>query len=206
MKITIPLVSVLVPAILGAMLVGCASSRTVTPQGNGYEEVSHPPMSTSETATTRDSFQYRAPNGKITRIWPSLYGVNEVVKENVAIFVGDVAYVSSDPENRKGIKPRLFAVKSPALPVDITDDVLWRWSKAWGKDYRLAQQRFTMVTPHEKNGRLELQLEFWSDEKSWPDMTTLQLDWSEVTDIMNDVQAKGKMRKDLRWGTSYIAK
>jgi hypothetical protein len=100
----------------------------------------------------------------------------------------------------------LFAVKSPALPVDITDEVLWRWSKAWGKDFAQAQQLFTLATPGEKDGRLELKLEFWTQAKNWPDTTTLQLEWGEVSAIMNETKAKGTVHKDLHWGTPYVAK
>ena len=42
------------------------------------------------------------------------------------IFVGDKAYLEPD----RVTHPRLFAVKSPELPLDITDEMLWRWSKA----------------------------------------------------------------------------
>ena len=191
---------------IGASLAGCASSRIVTPQGNGYEEVTHPRRSLDERADTRISFQYRAPDGKVIQIWPSLYGVRDVIHGDTAIFVGDMAYVSANPDDSKGLKPRLFAVKPPAPPLDITDEILWRWSKAWGKNYENAQQRFSLVTPGEKDGRLELQLDFWTDEKNWPDKTALQLDWDEVTNIMSDVRANGKRQKDLRWNTPYVAK
>jgi hypothetical protein len=193
-------------ALLCIGLAGCASTRTVTPLSNGYEEVSHPQLSMEGPADARISFQHRTPQGKITPIWPSLYGANSVIKGDLAIFVGDVAYVSPDPNDARGIRPRLFAVKSPALPVDITDDILWRWSKAWGKDFAKAQQRFSLAMPGEKDGRLDLQLEFWTDEKGWPDKTALQLDWNEVSDIMSEAQARGTRREDLRWGTPYIAK
>jgi hypothetical protein len=53
---------------------------------------------------------------------------------------------------------------------------------------------------------LELQLEFWTQEKDWPDKTTFQLNWSQVFDIMREVKEKGTLRKDPRWGTSYIEK
>ena len=172
--------------------------------GGGYEEESHPSRSTS--GDTRVSFQYRAPDGKITPIWPALYGVGEVIKGDVAIFVGEKAYVSPDPDDPRGTRPRLFAVRSPALPLDITDAVLWRWSKAAGKDFAKTVDRFSMVTPAEKNGQLELQLEFWTEEKDWPDKTTVQLGWNQVSDIMREVKAKGILRKDPRWGTSYIEK
>jgi len=184
-------------AILCIGLAGCASQGTVAPLSNGYEEVAYP---------TRVSFQYRAPDGKTTSIWPALYGVSEVIKGDVALFVGDKAYVSPDPDDPRGTKPRLFAVRSSGLPLDITDEVLWRWSKATGKDFAKAAQLFSLATPAEKNGQLELQLEFWTQEKDWPDKTTFQLDWNQVSDIMRAVKEKGTVHNDLRWGTPYIEK
>jgi hypothetical protein len=193
-------------AILCAGLAGCMTPNPVAPLGGGYEEKGHPNRSSPDPADTRVSFQYRAPDGKVTLIWPSLYGVGEVIKGDVAIFVGDKAYVSPDPNDPRGTKSRLFAVRSPALPLDITDEVLWRWSKATGKDFTKTLDRFSMVTPAEKNGQLEVQLEFWTQEKDWPDKTTLQLDWNQVSDIMREVMEKGTLHKDPRWGTPYIEK
>jgi hypothetical protein len=192
---------------LCAVLAGCVSPHPVAPLGNGYEEVGHPTRaSINQPEITRISLQYRRPDGRTIPIWPSLYGVGEVVKGDVAIFVGDKAYVQPDADNPRGTKPRLFAVKSPSLPLDITDGVLWRWSKATGKDFAKAGQLFSLVTPTEKNGQLELQLEFWTEEKDWPDKTKLQLDWNQVSDIMREVKEKGTVHKDLRWGTPYIGK
>src|ERR1017187_7081333 len=86
---------------------GCETHKIVAPLGNGYEEVTHPSRATTdETDLTRISFEYRGSDGKTILIWPSLYGVNEVVKGNLAIFVGDVSYVEGDS---KGTWPRLFA-------------------------------------------------------------------------------------------------
>jgi hypothetical protein len=193
-------------AILCAGLAGCMTPNPVAPLGGGYEEKNHPNRSTTAPADTRVSFQYRGPNGRTTLIWPSLYGVGEVVKGDVAIFVGDKAYGQPDSDDPRGTKPRLFAVKSPGLPLDITDEVLWRWSKATGKDFAKAAQLFSLATPAEKNGQLELQLEFWTEERDWPDKTTFQLDWNQVSDIMREVKEKGVMHKDPRWDTPYIEK
>jgi len=195
-------------AMLCVVLAGCVSHHpVVVPLANGYEEVAHPTRaSMSQHETTRISFLYRAPNGKVTLIWPSLYGVGEVIKGDVAIFVGDKAYVSPDPDDPRGTKPRLFAVRSPALPLDITDEVLWRWSKASGKDFAKAVQLFSLVTPEVMNGQLGLQLEFWTEEKDWPDKSTVLLGWDQVSDIMREVKEKGVVHKDLRWGTPYIEK
>ncbi len=197
MKLIKNLVFQLPVAVLCIVLGGCASKGTVAPLSNGYEEVVRP---------ARTGLQYRTPDGKITPIWPALAGVSEVIKGDVVIFVGDKAYVSSDPDDPRGTKPRLFAVRSPALPLDITDVVLWRWSQATGKDFEKTLDQFSMVTPAEKNGRLELQLEFWTQERDWPDKTTVQLDWNEVFDIMRAIAEKGALHKDLRWGTPYIEK
>ena len=194
-------------AMLCAGLAGCVSQNPVAPLSNGYEEVAHPTRaSVSQPETTRISFQYRSPKGRTILIWPSLYGVNEVVKGDLAIFVGDKAYVSPNPDDPRGAKPRLFAVRSPGLPLDITDEVLRQWSKASGKDFDQARAIFSLMIPEEKNGRLELHLEFWTQARDWPDKTAFQLDWNQVFDIMREVKAKGVERKDVRWGTSYIEK
>ena len=181
---------------------GCETQKIVAPLGNGYEEVTHPSRATSdETDLTRISFQYRGSDGKTILIWPSLYGVQEVVKGDLAIFVGDVSYVEGDS---KGTWPRLFAVQSPALPMDITDEVLRRWSRSAGRDFRQTSNKFSLVTPMERNGRLELQLEFNAEGNDWPDRAVLQLDWNEVTDIMRTVKAKGAVTKDLKQHTPFI--
>ena len=196
-------------AMLCVGLAGCVSPHhpVVTPVGNGYEEVAHPTRaSMSQPETMRISFLYRAPDGKITLIWPSLYGVGEVIKGDVAIFVGDKAYVSADPNDLRGIKPRLFAVRSPALPLDITDEILSRWSKATGKDFTKAGQFFSLATPEEMNGQLNVELEFYTDEVDWPDKSAILLDWNQVAEIMREVKEKGTLHKDLRWGTRYIEK
>jgi hypothetical protein len=181
---------------------GCETHKIIAPLGNGYEEVTHSSRTTSdETDLTRISFQYRGSDGKTILIWPSLYGVKEVVKGDLAIFVGDVSYVEA---GSKGTWPRLFAVQSPALPLDITDEVLRRWSKTAGKDFRQTSNKFSLVTPVERNGRLELQLEFNTEGNDWPDNAVLQLDWNEVSDILRTVKAKGVLLKDLKQHTPFI--
>jgi hypothetical protein len=204
MKLIKALISCYSPALLCIGLAGCSTPRMVQPLSNGYAEILHPHRSMNSTADTRVSFEYQAPDGKITLIWPSLYGVAEVIKGDVAIFVGDKAYISPDPDDPRGTRPRLFAVKAPGLPLDITDEVLWLWSRASGKDFANTVQLFDLATPAEKNNQLELQLDFWTEGNDWPDTSTLQLNWKQVSDIMREVQEKGAVRKDLRWGTPYI--
>jgi hypothetical protein len=188
-------------------LAGCQSEKNIAHLTAGYEEVTHSThnLLVGEPEQSRISFQHRGADDKIVKIWPSLSGAQEVIKGDVAIFVGDKAYV--DPE--KVTRSRLFAVKSPELPLDITDEMLWRWSQTAGKDFAKALQRFNLVVPEEKNGRLALHLEFSSEgymsvDKDWPDHGDLQLDWKQVTEMMSAVKTKGVVEKDFRWHTPYI--
>ncbi|MGP8020522.1 MAG: hypothetical protein ACLPRE_05985 [Limisphaerales bacterium] len=169
----------------------------------GYEETIHP-VKSMDPADARVSLDYRGPDGRTILVWPSLYGTDAVIKGDVAFFVGDKAYVSSDPDDPRGTKPRLFAAQPPGPPLDITDEMLWYWSKASGKDFTKAMQLLNLATPVANGNHLDVQLEFWVNENGWPDNSTLQLDWNQVSEIMRTVKVKGKVRKDLRWGTPYI--
>jgi len=186
----------------GLALAGCQSPKIITPLRNGYQEVAHPArFASDESELTRVSLEYRDADGKSILIWPSLYGVSEVIQSGLAIFVGDKAAVD---DGDRVTHPRLFAVKYPELPLDITDEVLWRWTKANGQDFAKTLDRFSLVSPEEKNGQLELQLEFYSDDKDWPDKSTLSLSWNQVAEIMRAVKTKGVPEKDLRWHTPFI--
>ncbi len=183
-------------------LVGCQSNKSITALGSGYEEITHSTrLLIGESELLRTSFEHLGSGDKLVMILPSLYGVNEVINGDMAIFVGDKSYLESGD---KGTRPRLFAVKFPELPLDITEAVLWYWSKSASRDFSKTLNRFSLVTPEEKNGRLELQLDFLSEEKDWPDKAALELDWSQVSAIMNAVKKKGVVEKDLRWHTPYI--
>jgi hypothetical protein len=187
-------------------LAGCASERIVEPLGDGYEQVAHPTRaSLNQPETMRIALEYQRPDGKSILVWPSLYGVNEVVKGNLVIFVGDRTYLHPDSDDPKGSTPRLFAAKAPDMPLDITDEILWRWAKDSGKEFTRTLQMVSLVAPAEKNGQLEFHLMFANDDKDWPD-TVMPSDWSQVADIMREVKEKGAVHKDARWGTPYLAK
>jgi hypothetical protein len=194
----------ILPGLLCLGLAGCATPPRIQPLSGGYEEISHPAKS-EDSADMRISLDYRGPDGRTILIWPSLYGSDAVIKSDMAFFVGDKAYVSPDPDDPRGTKPRLFAVQPPGPPLDITDEVLWYWSKASGKDFAKAVQLFNLATPVANDKHLDVQLEFWVNENGWPNYSTLQLDWNQVSEIVNTVKAKGTMHKDLRWGTPFIA-
>jgi len=195
------------PRVAVALLVigtaGCQTHKSVAPVGNGFQEVTHPAPHSfgDEPEPPRIAFEYHGPDGKTVPIWPALYGADEVIKGTLAIFVGDKGYVE---DGDKVTHPRLFAVQPPGLPLDITEEVLWRWSKAAGKNFGKTMNNYSLVTPEEANGQLKLQLEFFTDDKDWPDKSDLQLDWNQVSEIMHAVKTKGLLQKDLRWQTPYI--
>jgi hypothetical protein len=196
-------------ALLGAVWAGCATHPAVTPLSSGYEEVSHPVRSfiaADDPQPPRVALQYRGTNGVITPVWPSLYGVGEVFHGDLAIFVGDKAFMNPDPV----IRPGLFAVKAPELPLDLTEEVLQRWAKIHGKNLTATRNRFAMITPEETDNGLVLHLEFSSGDnwigsrEEFPDESSLQLDWHEVETMMHTVKTKGVPLTDVRWKTPYI--
>ena len=119
-------------ATLCVSLTGCVS-RSVEPLAKGYEEVTYTQNSISEPSAHRILLQYRDARGKQTMIWPSLYGVKEVIRGDVAIFVGDKAHEPPFPDEPRATMPRLFAVRDAGPPLDITKEVLWHWSQKTGK-------------------------------------------------------------------------
>lgn len=195
--------SFVLPALLCLALTGCTTSRPARQVGGGYQEVTHRARS-GDPDDTRISLEYRAADGKINLIWPSLSGVPEIIHGDVALFVGDKTYASPDPDEPQAAKPRLFAVQEPGLPVDITDEILWSWSALPGKDIAKAERLLEMVTPVETDGKLEVKLDFWEDGYGWPDSTRVDFMWNQVLDIMRTVKEKGAKHRDLRWHTPYI--
>lgn len=188
-------------------LTGCQSDKNIARLGHGYEEVLHPQFSALpvEAPPSRVSLQHRNEAGKVALIWPALSGANEIIRSNLCLFVGDKAL--TEPEVT--IRPRLFAVEAPALPLDLTDEVLWRWAKANAKDFSFAMDRLILITPTEMKNGVNVRLEFvladgLTADKDLPDKSDLQLDWSQISACIQAVKTKGVVEKDLRWKTPYI--
>jgi len=196
-------------AMLCLVLAGCQTHKKTTHLSNGYEEVAYKlraPMNSDEPATTRVGLQYMGSDGKLTKIWPSLYGGSEVIHGGIAIFVAERTFSDA---GTAVLHPRLFVVKAPELPMDITDQVLFRWCKSADKDFKHAVQSFNAVTPEAANGGLVLHLQFLTQDylmadRDWPDKADLQLSWEQVSDIMHTVNLNGFMKRDLGWKAPYI--
>lgn len=197
--------AVVVLAALSLAGAGCQTHKTVQPLGGGYEEVTHPHHTLlDDPPPPRIALQYRDKDDKLTRVWPSLYSTDEVVKDDLALFVAEKA------EPDRVTYPRLFAVRAPAPPLDITDELLWRWCKANGKSFEKALTQITLVTPVEEGDGLQIRFQFWANDiygkprEDWPDNGELHLSWKQVDDLMRAVKAKGVQMKDLRWHTVFI--
>ena len=76
--------------------------------------------------------------------------------------------------------------------------------KSIGKRLREGQGDFQPDDPGGKERPVGTATGVLDAKKDWPDKTTIQLDWREVSDIMREVKEKGVVHKDLRWGTTYI--
>ena len=166
---------------------------------NGYEEVTYTQNSISEPSAHQISLQYRNTEGKRVMIWPSLDGVNEVIKGDLAVFVAKKAFEPPLSGEPLATDSRLFAVKASELPLDITDEVLWRWSKQSGENF-VKIVKIAIVYPKEKDNGIEFHF-----VRGISDLNIF-MSWNQISDIMREVIEKGVVRKDRVWGTSYIEK
>jgi hypothetical protein len=93
--------------------------------------------------------------------------------------------------------------------LDITDEILWRWSQANKFKFEQAAEQFNLIITERRGDRLRLQLEFLPEPefyagKRLPEQGEILLTWPQVNEIMQAVKAKGVPQKDLRWKASYI--
>lgn len=181
-------------AILGVGLTGCVSS-SVSQLGDAYEEVVYTTKSIIfEPDAHRSALQYRTATGKRIMIWPSVGGT--FIRGEIAVFVAYKEGVNTGEP--------IFAVKPPAPPLEITSEILLRWSRESGRDDAKARQMASIAYIVESVSGLEIHFVFWGKE-NWPD-TIFRLDWNQISDIMREVKEKGVVRKDRVWHTTYIEK
>jgi uncharacterized protein YceK len=191
-------------AILCVGLTGCGSISSVESLGGGYEEVTYTQTSLlMEPDAHQITLQYRKPNGRQIMIWPSATG-GKIVKKEVVIFEADKAWKQPKPGERWPMKSRLFAARAPDFPLDITDEILWRSTKSSGEDFSKLLKTATIAYFKGTNNAVEFHFGVMR-QPDFPELT-ISLNWDQIVDIMREVKEKGVVRKDLRWGTSYIEK
>lgn len=192
--------------ILFTGITGCGSVSSVEPLGGGYEEVIYTRNSISEPSAHQITLQYRKPDGGLIMVWPSVRSYR--VKKDMAVFVGNEAYEQPDPDDPQATRPRLFLVRAPDLPLDVSEEILWRQAKQSGGDLTKLLKKQELLKKinisyvGETNSLLELR---FGIEGGGP-YGVLYLDWNQISDIMREVKEKGVVRKDRVWGTSYIEK
>ena len=115
-----------------------------------------------------------------------------VVTNDVAVFAAMVDY-----------SPRLFAVKGLETPLDITNEVFWRWSKKSGADFSevLRMASIYDFTLKAKDNGLYFEFGIWKNGDSV--QTPVALDWSEIADIMSEVRLNGSAHKTSVYGKGY---
>jgi hypothetical protein len=186
-------------AILCTNLTGCGTIPSYEQLGNGYVMATY--IRTSwEPPAMRFELQYRKGLRTVV-IWPSLYAVREVVKDDVVVFVANTAIEPPLSDEPRATMERLFAVKAPELPMDITDEVLWRWSKESGADFVKLLKTASIVYAKQNDNAVEFHFVDGSHKDIIP-----TLDWNQISDVMREVKEKGVVRKDRVQGTSYIEK
>jgi len=122
------------------------------------------------------------------------------VKNGVALFSGYAAYRGPYHHEPQDTELRIFAVKAPELPLDITDEILWRGSKESGRDFTNTLKTASYVLSEEKDDGIEFRF------ATGVSGINVRLDWNQIADIMREVKEQGVVRKDRVWDTSYIEK
>jgi hypothetical protein len=186
-------------AILCASLTGCGTIPNYKDLGNGYVEATY--IRTSSWAPTAMRIELRYKKGWGTeKIWPSLDGIRPILKDDIVVFVGLKAIEPPRSDEPEAVDSRLFTVRAPDLPLDITDEVLCQWSKESGEDFSIIKTA-SIVYPKVEGDLVEFHFATGTHKD-----LIIKLNWHQILDMMREVKEKGVVRKDPVWGTSYIEK
>jgi len=137
-------------------------------------------------------------------------GDNPVIANNTAFFVGGIASLYKDGNER--LSNRLIAFKGPSgPPMDITDQVLQKYYAGTGFGLtNFMWDSFVSLTKTNNSIRIE-----FSSTKGMPggkDFYSTAFDchqiisWNEIDAIMQDVKQNGKLKKEKWSGTEYLQK
>lgn len=187
---------------LSAVLEGC-SSKSATALGGGYEEIKIVHKSVlMEPSLIQQQLAHRDTSGKRTLVWPWLRS-DVFITNGLAVFVGDRSTSWSTMDRRWGQSPRLFVVKAPELPVEITSEVLRRWARSSGKpEQEIVKAAGLIGGKTLPEGRFDFYFEF--DGGRWPGCHIV-LDWAQIIEIEQLVRKDGELHKDPELHSSYIA-
>lgn len=187
---------------LSAVLEGC-SSKSATALGGGYEEIRIVHESVlMEPSLIQQQLAYRDASGKRTLVWPWLRS-GVFITNGLAVFLGDRSTFWSTNDKHWGQAPRLFVVKAPAVPVEITSEVLRRWARSSGKPEQEILKAASLIGAKMlPEGSFDFYFEF--DGGRWPG-THIVLDWSRIIEIEQLVRKDGELHNDPELHSGYIA-
>jgi len=167
-------------------LAGCGGT-VVKPLSDGYEEVAVTYRGMGEPEMTQHKLAHRHGEGRQVIIWPWVFS-DIFIHDGVAVFLGE------DPDHAV----RLFAVKPPELPLDITSQVVGSWAHESGKDFSQASAAAAPIGGKQTaDGNLEFYFEF--NGGIWPG-TNLPVKWNQITNMTRRVKLYGVEGKDLKFG------
>jgi hypothetical protein len=132
-------------AFLCVSLAGCGTIPSYEDLGNRYVEATYTSPGLWEPSGHRFALCYKHSDFWHSTIWPSLEADRAVVEDDVVVFVANTAFEPPLSDEPRATMQRLFAVKAPELPMDITDEVVWRWSKESGEDFATIMKKASIV-------------------------------------------------------------
>jgi hypothetical protein len=189
-------------AILCVSLTGCGTIPSYEDKGGRYVEATYTSPGLWEPSGHRMALCYKYSDFWHSTIWPDTFGI--YVTNDVAVFIARKTAYRPDPEWREATDERLFAVRAPEMPMDITDEVLWRWSQESGDNFAKILKTASISTMETNASGMVFHFALWSPP-DWPSLN-VQMDWNQISDVMREVKEKGVVRKDRVQGTSYIEK
>jgi len=200
-------------------LTGCVSLPSYEDKGGRYAEATYIRPVLWEESSSHSALCYKYSDFWHSTIWPDVDGIS--VTNEVAVFEARKTAYIPDPDWSGHTDARLFAVRAPEMPMDITDEVLWRCAMQPSPQLfatperpsaipwpQWVKQSETNLEELLKNPDIGLMretnnaLEFYESTSG----QIVHLDWNQVPSIMREVKGKGIVRKDRVEHKAYIEK
>lgn len=186
------------------LTVGCASllppSRKVSkPSGERYGVVDLTYHRDWLHTDGHSELHYWDKNGKETLVWPVLAGGVISIGTNGAVFKG---YLIDGPSDRfPGMRGpiRLFGVNGVGPVIDVTDQIVFLWAKSSGTNISEAIRRSSIGRVERTNDLFVVEVFLSSGPGG-----RVELNESQLLDIIRETKEKGMQMKDPGSGTPFI--
>ncbi|MGZ4971590.1 MAG: hypothetical protein ACXWDN_02435 [Limisphaerales bacterium] len=199
--INAPNKSLIACILICAFIVGCGSKEEITQLRDGYEVCVRTKKSLlNEPESAKISLFWKDSLGKSVTVWPIVHS-RILIKEGTAVFAGDRTVGRSSLDGDFEMTLRLFVVKSPEPPIDITSEVVIRWATNISKDPKQAVTNANLIGMQEMSGQVQCHFEF--DGGIWPGEDVF-LNWSQIQEITNAVKQKASKHKDEELKIFYL--